>query len=267
MNCNELCNIFGDFLNRIGNEVLLIQQSIIYVENKNDGSPYTKADLYCSAEIGKKLKEEFEKIPIIDEENNTRASNEDYYFLVDPLDGSKEFIKKNKDFTINIALMKNAKPLWGVVYAPAYDELYIGGKTIGFKSFCFKKEKVFENSERDGKNIKMVGSVSHSHPSEIQLTENLKKSGYSVDFVNFGSSLKICKLAEGSVDFYPRFNPTMEWDTAAAQAVLEGAGGKIFFLEKDCELYYKKDGLINSGFLAFSKMALSQKLNEVVRAL
>ena len=211
-------------------------------EVKSDSSPLTKADKASHNIITDALKVKYPDIPVISEEDiesaefGTRKEWESFW-LVDPLDGTKEFIKREKDFTVNIGLIRNGKPYWGVVYAPARDWLYSGGISVKSKKEFEGSEITLKDNYGERKEIIAVRSKSHSKPDEEKL---LKK--YNVtDTINMGSSLKLCMVAEGSADLYYRAGPTWEWDTAAAHAVCSGCGTLV--LENDAELCYNKKTL------------------------
>jgi len=220
-------------------------------EIKGDNSPLTKADTASHQIITPALKKRFPQIPVISEEDSSSVSYEErekwnLFWLVDPLDGTKEFIKRDKDFTVNIALVKEGQPVWGVVYAPARGWLYWGGPKEG----AYKQgendtpEKMPFAAALDRETVIAVRSKSHAKPDEEIV---LKKYGVS-DTVSMGSSLKFCLVAEGEADLYYRAGPTWEWDTAAAHAVVSGSGCKIY--DGDELLQYNKPTLKNDrGFL------------------
>ena len=226
------------------------------VETKGDNSPLTLADQKSNAVIIKALKELYPDIPIISEETKLtpyeERKNWKMYWLVDPLDGTKEFIKKNGEFTVNIALMSDGHPVLGVVYAPAKNLMWYGMEGSG--SFMMNgdgsKTPLKKGSNwRDLQKVNVVASRSHLSDETLQFVEDLKKEGKEVDFVSSGSSLKFCLVAEGKADVYPRFGPTMEWDTAAGQAVIEIAGGSVLNWETKKRLEYNKENLLNPFFI------------------
>jgi 3'(2'), 5'-bisphosphate nucleotidase len=202
----------------------------------------TKADIVSHELIEKRLSS-ISSYPIISEESDNFYTKESKYWLVDPLDGTKEFISKNGEFTINIALIENRYPILGYVYSPIKKTLYVGGLNKGaFKIIDSNIEELFVSSSQDP--IRIVASRNH-------LNEETKK--YISQFKNFtllqaGSSIKLCMIAEGSADIYPRLAPTSEWDTAAAQAIVEGAGGSVQDL-KNNRFIYQKDNILNSHFI------------------
>ena len=233
-----------------GQKILEFYESDVEVITKEDDSPLTKADLAAHHIIVNALKEIDPETPIISEESGIPEYEErkewDAFWLVDPLDGTKEFIKKNGEFTVNIALIKGDKPVLGVVYVPAFDTMYYADDTIG----SYKKEgngkavkletEVFKNSEP----ARIV--VSRSHGDDTT-QKKLKKLGIEVsEEVPSGSSIKFCLVAEGKADLYPRLGPTMEWDTAAADAVYRYSGKNG---EKYSPLTYNKEPFKNPYFL------------------
>lgn len=248
-----------------GKAILKIYYSADFgVESKKDDSPLTLADKAAHNVLVSYLQQT--TYPIISEEGEhlSRAIRQSYttYWLIDPLDGTKEFIKKNDEFTVNVALIHRGKPIFGLVYAPILKELFIGLKNEAYKLSIEKIEELklplmptqrIRVSKKNNKNIKVVASRSHFSPQTKAYIEALKKQGYEIDLVSKGSSLKICLVAEGKADVYPRFGPTMEWDTAAAHAVLNASGGQMFQPETGKELIYNKEELLNPFFIAERK--------------
>lgn len=222
-------------------------QSSFDIEIKNDMSPITEADLMANEYICKKLNEYYEDIPVLSEENQeieyeTRKGWK-RYFCVDPLDGTKEFIKKNNEFTVNIALIEDNQPVLGVVYAPALDILYSASVSLG----AFKNKNPLALKENKDK---LVIALSRSHVNN-QTLEYIKKIKSEKEIVKMaiGSSLKLCYIAEGIIDLYPKIGKTMEWDTAAADAVLRACGKGIFELDDNNPINYNKESLINPNYL------------------
>ena len=232
------------------------------VEIKGDDSPITRADRIADNVIGEILKQNFPNIAIVSEESNYDLTSAmgDIYFLVDPLDGTKEFIKKTGEFTVNIAVILNGKAELGVVYVPVTKELYY--RDLDGLSYLERDVNDFEvRGERtqiscrtaDMDNLSVVRSVSHSTPETEKYI-----SGYAPNnSASAGSSLKFGLIARGFADLYPRLGRTMEWDTGAAHAVLKGAGGNVRRLDTLQELSYGKPGMDNPFFVASSNdMAL-----------
>ena len=229
------------------------------VESKSDDSPLTIADNQANDIINSFLLPT--GIPIISEENKqldfAERKNWNRCWIVDPLDGTKEFIKRNGEFTVNIALIENQKPVFGVIYVPAKNELYIGDVIQGksykgiLKTEDFS-EKIMEEIKRskEADKIKVVGSRSHMNQETLDYIENLKsKYNKEVEIVSKGSSLKFCLVAEGKADVYPRFAPTMEWDTAAGQAICNAVGLSVIDRGTSEELKYNRENLLNNYFL------------------
>ncbi|SHI67140.1 3'(2'),5'-bisphosphate nucleotidase [Mesonia phycicola] len=219
------------------------------VEKKGDDSPLTKADKLAHDVIEKKLTEETE-FPILSEEGANIAFEErknwEYFWMVDPLDGTKEFIKQNGEFTVNIALIHNNKPVLGVVYAPVLDKLYFGGEGIGaFMGENMDPQHKLELIKNETGKVKIVASRSHLNED----TANYIAQFNNAETVSMGSSLKFMLIADSEADIYPRFAPTMEWDTAAAHAVLRGLEIEVINMEDDKPLRYNKENLLNPHFL------------------
>ncbi|MEO1701404.1 MAG: 3'(2'),5'-bisphosphate nucleotidase CysQ [Pseudomonadota bacterium] len=217
------------------------------VEEKNDKSPVTEADLLVDKVLSGALATLFPDIALVTEEqaDTHHAKLDDRpFFLVDPIDGTKEFVKKTGEFTINIGLIENRTPTFGIVYAPAIDRMFVGSKSAC--EICDGERKPISVSGCDGA-MRAVASRSHrNEPTNAFLSAN-----DIVETVSAGSSLKFCLLAAGEADVYPRFGPTMEWDTAAGHAVLLAAGGMVL-LENGDSLLYSKPEFRNPNFIACS---------------
>jgi 3'(2'), 5'-bisphosphate nucleotidase len=235
-----------------GGAILKIYNTDFDVEHKQDNSPLTEADLASHHTIVSTLERLTPDIPILSEESakipfETRHSWQRYW-LIDPLDGTREFIKRNGDFTVNIALIEGDRPALGVVYAPVLDRLYYGTTDAGAwrqdgKTAATPIQVVAKRRQP----TRVAGSRSHAGDS---LKRFLDKLG-DHELVSMGSSLKLCLVAEGEADIYPRLGPTSEWDTAAAQAVVEAAGGQVTTLDLEPLKYNAKDSLLNPHFLVF----------------
>ena len=222
------------------------------MEMKADKSPLTEADKKSNDIIVKKLKAVFPKYAILSEEekdNKVRLDN-DYCFVVDPLDGTKEFIKRNGQFTVNIALSYKHKSVMGVIYVPVTKELYYAAQGEGayVERANGNVERLQVSNNTDRESLKVVVSNSHNC---IQMDELLKKYNLT-NFVRVGSSLKGCMIAEGKADIYYRFNPTMEWDTAAMQCIVEEAGGIFKNINGTDMQYNRLDSLNKDGFYAIN---------------
>lgn len=234
-----------------GEQVMAINRDgIVDSFSKKDGSPVTEADLVSQEIIVKGLEKIVPRLPIISEESASVPFDErrywTRYWLVDPLDGTREFVKRTGEFTINIALIEDSFPVLGVVYAPVIGKIYYAAKGMG--AFCESGGKVekLAVAQRCGEVTRVVASRSHRGE---RLGAYLEKLG-DFEEVSMGSSLKFCLVAEGSADLYPRLGPTMEWDTAAAQCVVEEAGGKVADLSGN-RLRYNKADLHNPDFVVY----------------
>ncbi|MDK2770694.1 MAG: 3'(2'),5'-bisphosphate nucleotidase CysQ [Flavobacterium sp.] len=231
--------------------------------SKDDDSPLTIADKE-SNEIIKKFLLQTE-IPIISEEiknaDFSERKNWNTCWIVDPLDGTKEFIKRNGQFTVNIALVENGKPIFGVIYVPVTKELYVGLVNENKSLYCkvnteeFSIEDFINNSSElepvkvQNNIINVVCSNSHLNEETQSYIDDLKKQFEVVNSVNAGSSLKFCLVASGKAQVYPRLAPTMEWDTAAGQAICNAVGVKVISQVTNEELLYNKENLLNPSFI------------------
>lgn len=250
-----------------GKEIMRVYNSEIKIEYKDDNSPLTEADKRANDVINSYLIKT--GIPIISEENkqtdyNVRK-NWRTCWIVDPVDGTKEFIKRNGEFTVNIALITNGKPDLGVIYVPAIKTIYVANvnKKEAFKSELVSHtstlEEVFNYSTMlspkvlKSEKIQVVGSRSHMSQETLDFVETLKKEVNEVEIVTKGSSLKFCLVAEGNADVYPRFAPTMEWDTAAGQAICNAVGIDVISQDTNEPLLYNKKKLLNPWFLVSKK--------------
>lgn len=217
------------------------------VQQKGDDSPLTKADLAAHNVICDGLKVLETQYPIISEESSEisweQRKHWHRYWLVDPLDGTKEFIKRNGEFTVNIALIENGEPILGVVYAPVLDAMYTGERDKG----ASLNGETISVEQNEPETLRIVGSRSHASQAT---TDWLEQLGKPYEMVPMGSSLKICLVAEGKADIYPRLGPTCEWDTGAAHAVLNAAGGSITTVDGEPLLYNQKEEYLNPFFVA-----------------
>ncbi|WP_456456366.1 3'(2'),5'-bisphosphate nucleotidase CysQ [Thermovibrio sp.] len=247
-----------------GKEILKVyKDGNFQIDIKSDKSPLTLADKKSHQVIKGVLSES--GLPILSEEGRDipyeERKNWETFWVVDPLDGTKEFIKGNGEFTVNIALVKERRPILGVVYAPVLRELYYASEDVAATKLYVNYNGVLGkpevlNPETTAANrdyTVVVASRSHmSEETKAFIEEVISKSDKEVKTVSKGSSLKFCLVAEGKADVYPRFAPTMEWDTAAGQAIVEFSGGGIFDIERK-PLEYNKECLVNPYFLAFRK--------------
>lgn len=224
------------------------------VMTKSDNSPLTQADLAADKVIMAGLKNLQLGWPVLSEESSEipYESRKDWqrFWLVDPLDGTKEFIKRNGEFTVNIALIENGQPILGVVYAPVLDVCYYAAQGVGafIKRSAEAELAIQAKSQSDGEAIKVVASRSHA---DERTTALLQKLG-NHECISMGSSLKLCLVAEGAAHFYPRLGPTMEWDTAAAHAVVVAAGG-VVTNQQGTALKYNKPDLHNPEFFVYAE--------------
>ena len=248
-----------------GEKILEVYDSDFAVEHKDDKSPLTLADKKSHEVIVSYLKKT--KIPILSEEGKSisYAERKDWnrLWIVDPLDGTKEFVKRNGEFTVNIALVENGKPVMGVIYVPVKDEMYFAEKSIGafkldfysavtseMESIETLKAKAFSlPCNKYDSTYTIVASRSHSSPETEDFIKKKKGKYGEVEIISAGSSLKICMVAEGKANVYPRFAPTMEWDTAAGQAIAEAAGCKVVQKDGKTPLQYNKEDLLNPWFV------------------
>jgi 3'(2'), 5'-bisphosphate nucleotidase len=214
------------------------------IKYKEDESPITLADSYSNDIIISELKK-ISDYPILSEENEiidySIRKTWKYFWMIDPLDGTKDFIAKNDQFTINIALIENCKPILGVINAPSQKQVYWA--QIG-KGAYLNNKKIYNHSNR----THLIGADSLFHSTD-KTKEFFLKNHIEV-IKRYGSALKICKLAEGEIDVYPRFNGTKEWDTAAAQIIAEEAGCKVIDIITKKEMLYNKDNIKNNYFIA-----------------
>jgi len=259
MTTKTIINIINT-VSRAGKAILDIYDSGDFgVEIKADNSPLTLADQAAN----KVILETLEKMeyPILSEEGKHLAYQDrkdwDKFWLVDPLDGTKEFIKKNGEFTINVALIEKGHAVMGFVYAPILKDFYLGVKQDLAVKFTINPGEQIEEIPKNALEIKVkqaekeiivVASRSHFNEETEGFINQLKEKYPKVDFISKGSSLKLCMVAEGSAHIYPRFGPTMEWDTAAAHAVVIAAGGQVLTPEGG-ELLYNKENLLNPYFI------------------
>ena len=239
----------NDIVYRAGDAIMNIYDSPFDVETKSDNSPLTIADKKSHSIIDDGLKNIFPDIPILSEEGKaisySERKNWKKFWLIDPLDGTKEFIKRNGEFTVNIALINNGFPIFGSVYAPFKKELYWAYKDKGaWKSENKKPEfQIFTKLNTSKKRI----VISRSHPNE-KVTEFINQYD-SHELIRMGSSLKLCCIAEGKADIYPRLGPTSEWDIGAAQCVVEEAGGSVLQVDNNKRLMYNKENILNPFFI------------------
>ena len=231
------------------------------VELKDDHSPLTKADIASHKVIMSYLKKT--NIPVLSEEGKAipYSQRKDWkqLWIVDPIDGTKEFIKRNGEFTVNIALIEDQKPVLGVIFVPVSGELYFstiatGAFKITVDLHKYDVEVLMENAvrlpiQRDDKTFTVVASRSHLSEETEAYVNNMRQKHGTVNLISKGSSLKFCMVAEGQANSYPRFAPTMEWDTAAGQAICEQAGFEVMDWSAKEPMLYNRENLLNNWFL------------------
>ena len=232
-----------------GHAILEVYSSDFEVQSKDDDSPLTQADLASHLHIVAGLELLTPGMPIISEESGLADFEErrqwDRYWLIDPLDGTKEFVNRNGEFTVNIALIDNNKAVFGVVYVPVTQTTYLGCEGYGAeRRNADGSVDSIRISAASANPVRVVGSRSHRGASLDAYLENLGEC----DMLAMGSSLKFCVIAEGGADLYPRLGLTSEWDTAAAQAVVEQAGGSVVTLDGKPLKYNTKSDILNPFF-------------------
>ena len=242
-------------------EILKVYESEFAIEHKDDRSPLTAADLAAHRCIVAGLQALTPQIPVLSEESKYLdiAARREWttFWLVDPLDGTREFIKRNGEFTVNIALIVDGVATWGVIQQPVTGALWHGGAGLG----AFIREG-------DAGDVAIHARIPASEPLRIaasrshrdERTQAVLDALPGSDVVGCGSSLKFCRIADGGIDLYPRFGPTSEWDTAAGQAILEGAGGAVLDPQGRPFRYNQRDTLLNGDFIALGDIALRDRL-------
>ena len=261
----ELLNISIYAAIRAGWKILNIYNNEDFnVEFKKDNSPLTIADKAAHEIIVKELSKT--EIPVLSEEGKHQTyaerKNWDYLWVVDPLDGTKEFIKRNGEPTVNIALVHQHKTVMGIIYSPVLKTLYFNflkGDAYMVKDIeTYDKEDIVQVSlakkvkipKKTHRKYSVVASRSHLSDETKAFIDKLKENHNDIQIVSMGSSLKLCLIADGTADVYPRFAPTMEWDTAAGHAIVKAAGGNVINHETNEEMLYNKENLLNSWFIA-----------------
>ena len=239
----------------LSKEVVQIQERGFKTTEKSDSSPLTEADLHSNKRIREFLFANTDVANIISEEDKEVSYEQrkdwDYYWMIDPIDGTKEFVKGGDDFCINIALCNGDRPVFGYVACPKKSDQY----------FAIEGRGAFKNGERiyakhsinpQSNLVKVVASKSHMNEKTSEFISNLEKI-YKVETLNVGSSLKFCLVAEGEAHIYPRFGPTMEWDTCAPQIIAEESGANVFVANNMSALKYNKQNLLNPFFIVAAK--------------
>jgi 3'(2'), 5'-bisphosphate nucleotidase len=253
MRQSDLKDLAGQLLTisrTAGDAIMAIyQRGSTEAHHKMDASPVTEADLAAHSVLANQLARLLPGCQVVSEEDSASLvyrRNTARFWLIDPLDGTKEFIARNGEFTVNIALIEEGRCTLGVVYAPATDAQYWGGAGLGaFRCIGGRMIAINVAPAKEGRACRVVASKSHLNEATQAMIDRLG----DVSLVQVGSSLKFCRVAEGEADIYPRLAPTCEWDTAAAQAVLEGAGGVVVDLQGMPMRYGKRD-VLNPSFIA-----------------
>jgi len=252
--------VIVDIAQQAGDAIMEIYNRDFKVDYKDDKSPLTEADTKSNEIICEALAKAYPEIPLLSEENKAEEyevrKHWEYFWLIDPIDGTKEFIKKNGEFTVNIALIHKDTPVLGVVYAPALGDMYKAKKGDG--AFKNGQKLPLEVNESPEKSLRVVASKSHLSDETQVFIDELAKGTESIEQVSKGSSLKLVMVAEGSADIYPRLAPTMEWDTGAADAVVRESGKMTYQFNPTSSIQhstslipvvYNKENLLNPWFI------------------
>jgi len=250
-NLDDMHNVIA-IAKQSGEAIMQIYQKDFSMEYKEDQSPLTEADLAAHHLICDQLSKLYPDIPILSEESAdtfTLADENTCYWCVDPLDGTKEFIKKNDEFTVNIALIKNQQPILGVIGVPANNIVYVAMRGQGaFKQQMDNELLPIKVKLQDPKSLTFAVSRSHLDDQTKKMVE-----AYQAEMLPAGSALKLAFVAEGLVDVYPRFGPTMLWDVAAGQCVIEEAGGQVLWVKNQHHMTYNIRQMKNDSFIAMNK--------------
>lgn len=239
-----------------GEEILRVYRTDFSIERKDDASPLTEADRAADTLIRNFLERLDAGIPILSEESQaadwTKRQTWDRLFIVDPLDGTREFVKRNGEFTVNIALVEEGRPILGVVFQPVGSRMYLGVPGLG--AWTAGLDGIFHPVspavvQTSGIPLRVVTSRSHLNERTASFLASLQQRYGKLETIQAGSSLKFCRVALGEADLYPRLGPTMEWDTAAAQAFVEACGGSVLHMETGASLRYNKQNLRNPEFI------------------
>lgn len=250
-NLDDMHNVIA-IAKQAGERIMQIYQKDVSVEYKEDQSPLTEADLASHHLICDELSKLYPDIPILSEESAdsfTLADESACFWCVDPLDGTKEFIKKNDEFTVNIALIQNQQPILGVIDVPAKNIFYAGVKGEGaFKQQGTNELQKIRVKPQDPDHLTFVVSRSHLDDHTKAMVDQ-----YQAEMLQAGSALKLAYVAEGLVDVYPRFGPTMLWDVAAGQCIIEEAGGQVLWEENQQPMTYSIHHMKNTSFIAMNE--------------
>ena len=256
LDLKSLCDSCVEIAREAGRKILEVYDTEFDIEHKDDKSPLTNADMASHHTIVEALSALTPEIPILSEESAKLPFEErsrwGIYWLVDPLDGTREFIKRNGEFTVNIALINNHKSVLGVIHVPVLDIDYFAHEGGGaFKSEQGGEPLPISVKTPEDNRLVVAGSRSHGSEEMQKYMANLAASYADVDMLSMGSSLKFCLVAEGKADLYPRLGLTSEWDTAAAQCIVEQAGGYVTKTDMSALEYNTKDSLLNPFFFVF----------------
>jgi len=258
-----------------GDAIMKIYQKDFHIEYKDDNSPLTEADKKSNEIICNNLKKLYPNIPILSEENKKipyeTRKDWNYYWCIDPIDGTKEFVNKNGEFTVNIALIHKNQPVIGVVYAPVLRSMYYAKQNLGayketyddLNNIINQKSLPINTDNNFSENLTVVASKSHLSPETQKFIDDLESNTQNLTLTSKGSSLKLCMIAEGIADIYPRIAPTMEWDTAAAHTIVKESGKNVYLYDKNINandyllsrnhlleaISYNKIKLLNSSFV------------------
>lgn len=275
MKRSELLKVAINGAIEAGKAILKVYDKEFEVEFKEDLSPLTIADKKAHQIISEYLSTT--DIPVMSEEGKSIPFDErklwQTLWIVDPLDGTKEFVKRNGEFTVNIALVQNHKPVLGVVFCPTLDVIYFADQNLegafmahlspgwknespNFDAIRSASQKLPLSEKRDS--FVVVSSRSHLSDETKSFIEKIKDKVNNIEFMSKGSSLKLCMVAQGKADLYPRFAPTSEWDTAAGQAVIEMANGRVIIPDTHAPVIYNKENILNPWFLAVNNDAFKQ---------
>ena len=234
-----------------GKAIMKIYNRDFTVEYKDDSSPLTEADLEANRIICDSLEKLYPNIPILSEENTEIdyqiRKDWKYYWCIDPIDGTKEFIKKNGEFTINISLICNNEPVLGVVFAPVLNDIYYSKRGEG--AYKNGEKLPLKTNKRPEENLTIILSHTKRPPETLEFIAKLEKSTKNLKNISKGSSLKFCLVAEGEADIYPRFSPIREWDTSASHSILLEAGKNILQYENGEQVLYNKENLFHPWFI------------------
>lgn len=244
-----LLHTLADLATKAGQAIMAVYATDFTHRAKDDDSPVTEADLQADRLIRAGLAQAYPEVAVVSEEHlQSFAPDTPEFFLVDPLDGTKEFLKRNGEFTVNIALIQKGRPVAAVVGVPAQGVLYLAALGLGaLRRDAAGDTPIAVCPPGPGKPLRVIGSRSHAAPEMQAWLDQLADPHV---FMAAGSSLKFCRIAEGAADIYPRFGPTSQWDTAAGQCVLEAAGGSVTTMQGEPFLYGLHRSMLNDAFIA-----------------